>query len=137
MFLCDALPPEICKMVWDHLPLRTRVTTTKASYEQYYYAIVQDIPRIGGYMLHIIRNNRSSYIFNMLLSHKQEAWKRLGRWKQLNGCYAGVYDNYISFLRHVCRHNNNYICLLVLCQKRSTNSDTVRLTSIERTYHSD
>ena len=114
MWICEVLPPELCEMVWKFLPLRTRATATKAAYEEHYHTLVQGIPRIGDYTISLIRNNSTPYVFGLLLNSKQEEWASLGRWKQWAGKYAGSYDDYFSFLRHVCRRSANHQCLLVL-----------------------
>ena len=71
-------------------------------------------PRIGDYAIRLIRDGSTPYVFGLLLHNKQEEWARLGRWKQWVGKYAGSYDDYFSFLRHVCRQSANHQCLLAL-----------------------
>ena len=114
MLICEVLPPELCQMIWDHLPLRARATTNKTTYEEQYHALVQRIPRVGDYAIRLARDSSAAYVFKLLFNHKREEWASFGRWKQWTGKYMGNYNDYFAFLRHVCRESANHQCLLVL-----------------------
>lgn len=114
MLICEVLPPELCQMIWDHLPLRARATTNKTTYEEHYHALVQKIPRVGDYAIRLARDSSAAYVFKLLFNHKREEWASFGRWKQWTGKYMGNYNDYFAFLRHVCRESANHQCLLVL-----------------------
>ena len=114
MLVCEALPTELCEKVWSFLPLRTRATATKAAYEENYHALVHKIPRIGDYAIRLARDSSAAYVFKLLFDHRQAEWVSLGRWKQWTGKYTGNYNDYFSFLRHVCRESGNHRCLSIV-----------------------
>lgn len=135
MLICEALPPELWQLVWNRLPLRVRVTTTKTSYEEHYHLLLPEIPRLGDYIIRLLRDNSTSYIFNMLLGIKRNEWARFGRWKHWNGNYAGTYDDYFAFLRHISRQNKNHKCLLALQEVNLTPRDEGRIRARNRPKH--
>ena len=135
MLVCEILPFELCQLVWKWLPMRVRMTATKASYEEHYRLLVPSIPRIGDYVIRLLRDSSTSYIFDMILGIKQNEWASLGRWKQWNGKYAGTYDDYFAFLRHVCRENRNHKCLLSLQELELTPSGGRKSKARNRPKH--
>lgn len=131
MFLYEVLPPELCQMIWEILPLRARVTTSKVAYEKHYHALVASIPRLGDYAISLARDSSATYVFKLLFDHKREDWASFGRWKQWTGKYTGTYNDYFAFLRHICRESANHRCLLVLQEgspdfQRKLNAKTQR-----------
>ena len=111
LVIVDIFPSEIVQMIWDFLPLRTRATSCKSLFETHYSDLIRYIPRFESYVIKVIRDTSSSYIFRLILEHRYDYWMQLGRWVTHGGKHAGVWTSYISYLMYRCRAAKNHKCL--------------------------
>lgn len=97
LYLYDLFPNEILELIWDFVPLETKVYVTKKYYEKYHEKILYPKikPHYSSFIRYTVRENMY-YVFQMHLNY-YNLWLSMRNWKYQKQIFCNFAD-YVSFI---------------------------------------
>ena len=108
MNLCKIFPNEIIKLIWDFVPLETKVWVSKEYYEKYHRLVIYPkiILKYSSFIRYVVRENMY-YVFQIHLNYYND-WLTMRNWKY----QKQIFSNFADYVLFISSKNGKILYLL-------------------------